>query len=49
MVKGRKEYSEAYICTCRISILFIPHVFLALLDEEDVHRWGMYKVRRRGT
>jgi len=43
MVKGRKGYSEAYVC--RISVLYILHVFLASLDEEDVHRCGMYKVR----
>jgi hypothetical protein len=44
MVNGRKGYSEAYIC--RISIIYILHVFLALLYEEDVHRCGMYKVRK---
>jgi hypothetical protein len=34
---------------CWISILYILHVLLALLDEEYVHRCGMYKVRRIGT
>jgi len=43
MVEGRKWYIEAYVC--RISVPYILHVFLALLDEEDVHRCGMYKVR----